>query len=228
MVYIIISLQCCNTCFAEAAVTAACAQKCLKQTPKPCYATGLASVVSCLTVLATREWRELQCMCKIIFLLCTFTGLTSPAVSYIFDLLPTVKCLSDMFLIILSPHPPGIWLLQWLIVKSVLVGGKDPEFSLTEIRSFAIYWTKGINKSFFISASHLGSCKCHSAASSSSVTSLAVAGRGEKQLRLRLERAQVRASLGLRGRRFWAESGTWECCHQRVLGDSSGRWAELL
>lgn len=125
VLYIIISLQCCNRCYAEAAVTPACVQeRCLKQTPKPCCATGLASVVSSLAVLAAREWRELQCMCRII-LLCTFTGLTIPGVSCIrFCLLSAVECLSDTFIIILSPHPPGIWLLQWLIIKSVSVRGE--------------------------------------------------------------------------------------------------------
>lgn len=202
MFYIIISLQCCDTCFAEAAVTPACVQEqCLKQTPKPCCARGLGSVSSCLTVLAAREWRELQCMCSIIFLLCTFTGLASPRVPCI-----RFRLLNVSLIRLLSFFPPihqafdfynGLSLNQFQLV------GKDPKFSLTEIRSFAICWTEGIKKSFFISVSHLGFCKHHSAASSSSVTNLAVSGRGEKQLRLGLECAQARASPGLQGEWDW-------------------------
>lgn len=128
------------------------------------------------------------------------------------------------------------------------LGGKDPTFSLSEIRSFSICWTKGIKKLFFISASHLGFWKHHSAARSSSVTNSAVSGRREKQLRLWLEHAQARASLGLQGRRSWAESGIesaatkgggwwqWEvrqscsstapgCLRQAWAQESCGNWA---
>lgn len=223
MFYIIISLQCCDICFAEAAVSAeaavtpACVQEqCLKQTPKPCCARGLGSVSSCLTVLAAREWRELQCMCSIIFLLCTFTGLASPRVPCI-----RFRLLNVSLIRLLSFFPPihqafdfynGLSLNQFRLV------GKDPKFSLTEIRSFAICWTEGIKKSFFISVSHLGFCKHHSAASSSSVTNLAVSGRGEKTAQAGTGVCPSQSFTGAAGR------VGLESVARRVMGDSSGRW----
>lgn len=108
------------------------------------------------------------------------------------------------------------------------LGGKDPKFSLTKIRTFVICWTKGIKKSFLISASHLGFCKHHSSASSSSVTNLAVSGRGEEQIRLRLERAQVRASLGAAGREVLSRVGLERAAAKGWWVTAVGGEAELL
>lgn len=191
-----------------------CSQSCLcpgavfKANPKALLCRGLASVVYCLAVLAARQWKKLQCLCRIIFLLCTCTHLASPgcpASDFACYLLLNVSLIH-----LLSFFPlihKAFDFYNGLSLNQLRLVGKDPQFSLTEIRSFTICWTKGIKKSFFISVSHLGFCKRHSAASSSSVTNLAVSGRGEKQLRLGLECAQVRASLGLQAGSSWAESG---------------------